>query len=66
MEAINAASIKIATTEIVGGIKVAAAGISNAIDVDSTSGVATVRGITTDILEQGVNEFVLNGGTSVN
>lgn len=66
MEAINAASIKIATTEIVGGIKVAATGVSNAIDVDSTTGVATVRGVTTDILEQGTAEFILNGGTSAN
>ena len=64
--AVNAASIKIATTEIVGGIKVAAADVNNAIDVDNKSGVATVRNVTTDILKQGTEEFILNGGTSAN
>lgn len=57
-----------ATVEALGGIKSAAdvegKAVANAVYVDATSGIGSVKAISTDMLVQGANELVLNGGTA--
>lgn len=59
IDAINAASVKIATDTVVGGLKT-----SESFKVDATAG--TVTAVSTDIIVQGQNEFILFGGDATN
>ena len=66
--AIPAYDLPVATVEALGGIKSAAdvegKAVANAVYVDATSGIGSVKAISTDMLVQGANELVLNGGTA--
>jgi len=57
-----------ATAETLGGVKSAAdvdgKAVTNAVYVDATSNVGSVKTISTDILVQGVEELILNGGSA--
>lgn len=57
-----------ATAEALGGVKSAADVdgkiVANAVYVDVTSNIGNVKAISTDILVQGTQEFVLNGGSA--
>ena len=67
LEAIQQAEyeLTVATTEKLGGVKSAAANKENAVQVGA-DGVMSIAKITTDILAQGTQELILNGGTSAN
>lgn len=67
LEAIQQAEyeLTVATTEKLGGVKSAAADKENAVQVGA-DGVMSIAKITTDILAQGTQELILNGGTSAN
>lgn len=69
----NLEPLSIATAEKLGGIKSAAdtvvdeettAVTANAVYVDNETGVGNVKAITTDILVNGVEEFVIYGGNA--
>lgn len=66
LEAIQQAEyeLTVATTEKLGGVKSAAANKENAVQVGA-DGVMSIAKITTDILAQGEQELVLNGGSAV-
>lgn len=66
--AIPAYDLPAATAEKLGGIK-SAADVDgkvavNAVYVDATTNVASVKAVSTDILVQGLEELVLNGGNA--
>lgn len=65
LEAIQQAEYKltVATTEKLGGVKSAAADKENAVQVGA-DGVMSIAKITTDILAQGTQELILNGGSA--
>lgn len=65
LEAIQQAEyeLTVATTEKLGGVKSAAANKENAVQVDA-DGVMSIAKITTDILAQGTQELILNGGSA--
>lgn len=65
LDAIQQAEYKltVATTEKLGGVKSAAADKENAVQVGA-DGVMSVAKITTDILAQGTQELILNGGSA--
>ena len=65
LEAIQQAEyeLTVATTEKLGGVKSAAANKENAVQVGA-DGVMSIAKITTDILAQGTQEFILNGGSA--
>lgn len=65
LEAIQQAEyeLTVATTEKLGGVKSAAANKENAVQVGA-DGVMSIAKITTDILAQGTQELVLNGGSA--
>lgn len=67
LEAIQQAEyeLTVATTEKLGGVKSAVADKENAVQVGA-DGVMSIAKITTDILAQGTQELILNGGTSAN
>lgn len=68
--AIPAYELPVATAEVLGGIKSAADTVNgentivttNAVYVDATSNIGSVKAISTDILVQGAQELILNGG----
>ena len=66
LEAIQQAEyeLTVATTEKLGGVKSAAANKENAVQVGA-DGVMSIAKITTDILAQGEQELILNGGSAV-
>lgn len=66
LEAIQQAEyeLTVATTEKLGGVKSAAADKENAVQVGA-DGVMSIAKITTDILAQGTQELILNGGSAV-
>lgn len=55
--------LTVATTEKLGGVKSAAANKENAVQVGA-DGVMSIAKITTDILAQGTQELILNGGSA--
>lgn len=65
LEAIQQAEyeLTVATTEKLGGVKSAAANKENAVQVGA-DGVMSIAKITTDILAQGTQELILNGGSA--
>lgn len=65
LEAIQQAEyeLTVATTEKLGGVKSAAADKENAVQVGA-DGVMSIAKITTDILAQGTQELILNGGSA--
>lgn len=65
LEAIQQAEyeLTVATTEKLGGVKSAAANKENAVQVGA-DGVMSIAKITTDILAQGEQELILNGGSA--
>lgn len=66
--AIPAYELPAATAETLGGVKSAADVdskiVANAVYVDATSNVGSVKAVSTDVLVQGVEEFILNGGSA--
>lgn len=66
--AIPAYELPAATAEVLGGVKSAAdvdgVVVANAVYVDATSNVGSVKAVSTDVLVQGVQELVLNGGSA--
>ena len=66
--AIPAYDLPAATAEKLGGVKSAAdvdgKVIANAVYVDATSNIGSVKAVSTDVLVNGVEEFVLYGGNA--
>lgn len=66
--AIPAYELPAATAELLGGVKSAAdvdgKVVANAVYVDATSNIGSVKAVSTDVLVNGVEEFVLYGGNA--
>lgn len=64
----NAYELPAATAEILGGVKSAAdvdgKVVANAVYVDATTNIGNVKAVSTDVLVNGAQELVLNGGSA--